>query len=262
MRDRRKVPRYQLGKMAMLYPAGGGVGTKAVVYAISAQGCSVECDKSPELGKKCELYIDTERGQIGFEAQAVSKDAKGRTGLKFVSVDKETQKRLNELCATLRVQAISAPVLGEIETDQSALESAAAKETPPKPATPWVPPSPPPAAGGKRERRRVPRYVSELRASVLNSATRAATDVSLITLSVLGGCLEGEDLPEPGQDCEVRTEWEGRPLELPGKVVWKAKGRRAGILFEKLDDSAEKLLRQICANLRLQPLAPLPSEPA
>lgn len=246
----------------MLYPPGGGVGTKAVVYAISAQGCSIECERSPEVGKKCELYIDTENAQIGLEAQAVWTDSKGRTGLKFVSVDKETQKRLNELCATLRVQALSAPVLGEIETDQSALGASAAKEPPPPLDTPWVPPSPPPAAAGKRERRRVPRYVSELHASVLNSATGATVEVSLITLSVLGGCLEGADLPEPGQACEVRTEWEGRALELPGKVVWKAKGRRAGILFETLDESAERLLRHICANLRLQPLAPLPPEPA
>jgi hypothetical protein len=262
MRERRKVPRYQLGKLAMLYPAGGGVGTKAVVYGISAQGCSIECEKSPPVGKKCELYLDTENAQIGLEAQAVWTDSKGRTGLKFTSVDKETQRRLNELCATLRLQALSAPVLGEIDTDLSVPGASSGQEPPPPPATPWVPPSPPPAAAGKRERRRVPRYVSELRASLVNSATGATAEVSLITLSVLGGCVEGQDLPDPGQACEVRTEWEGRALELPGKVVWKAKGRRAGILFEKLDESAEKLLRHICANLRLQPLAALPPEPA
>jgi hypothetical protein len=262
MRERRKVPRYQFGKLAMLYPAGGGVGTKAVVYGISAQGCSIECERSPEVGKKCELYIDTENAQIGLEAQAVWTDSKGRTGLKFVSVDKETQKRLNELCATLRVQALSAPVLGEIDTDLSAAGASPTQEPLSPPAAPWAPPSPPPTAASKRERRRVPRYISELRASVLNLATGTSAEVSLITLSVLGGCLEGADLPEPGQACEVRTEWDGRALELPGKVVWKAKGQRAGILFETLDASAEKLLRHICANLRLQPLAPLPPEPA
>jgi PilZ domain len=261
MRERRKVPRYQLGKLAMLYPAGGGVGTKAVVYSISAQGCSIECEKSPEVGKKCELYIDTENAQIGLEAVAVSIESNGRTGLKFVAVDKETQKRLGDLCATLRVQALSAPVLGEVETGQSPFETSAAKEPPPAPAAPWVPPAPLRAPASLRERRRVPRYVSELRANLVNSSTGAASKVSLITLSVLGGCLEGSDLPEPGQACEIRTEWEGRALGLPGKIVWKARGRRVGILFDALEESSEKLLRHICANLRLQPLAPLPSEP-
>jgi hypothetical protein len=246
----------------MLYPAGGGVGTKAVVYGISARGCSIECEESPQVGKKCELYIDTENTQIGLEAQAIWTDSKGRTGLKFTSLDKETQRRLNELCATLRVQTLSAPVLGEVETEQSALGASAVNEPPPPLARPWAPPTPPPAAVERRERRRVPRYISEVRASLVNSASGATTQVSLVTLSVLGGCLEGADLPEPGQACVVQTEWEGRALELPGKVVWKARGRHAGILFEKPDESAEKLLRHICANLRLQPLAPLPPEPA
>jgi hypothetical protein len=246
--------------MAMLYPPGGGVGTKAVVYAISTQGCAVECEKSPAVGKKCELYLETESGQIGVEAQAISVDSAGHTGLKFTSVDKETQKRLGELCATLRVQALSAPVLGEFEQDQPSLVTAAGQEPPP--AAPWTVPSPSASAAGQRERRRVPRYVSELQASVVNTSTGASTQVSLITLSVLGGCLDGTDLPDAGQACEVRTGWEGRELVLPGKVVWKAKGKRVGIAFNALDDAALKLLRHICANLRLQPLAPLPPEPA
>jgi PilZ domain len=260
MRERRKVPRYQLGKMAMLYPPGGGVGTKAVVYAVSTQGCAVECEKSPEVGKKCELYLDTETGQIGVEAEAVSIDSEGRTGLKFTSVDKETQRRLGELCATLRVQALSAPVLGEFEQEQPVLVTAAGQEPPP--AAPWTVPSPSGPPASQRERRRVPRYISELRASLVNTSTGASTQVSLITLSILGGCLDGSDLPAAGQECEVRTEWEGRALVLPGKVVWKAKEKRLGVAFDSLDEAALKLLRHICANLRLQPLAPPPPEPA
>jgi PilZ domain len=258
MRERRKVPRYQLGKMAMLYPPGGGVGTKAVVYAISTQGCAVDCEKSPEVGKKCELYIETETAQIGVEAQAVSIDSQGRTGLKFLPVDNETQKRLSDLCATLRIQSLSAPVPEDVDT--------ARPESPQALEPVWGAPLPsgetlaPHARGVGNERRQVPRYISELRASLSHPASGTTSSVALITLSILGGCLEGEGLPEPVQNCEVDSEWDGRPLRLPGQVVWKIK-KRAGVKFDPLDEATEKLLRQVCANLRLQPLAPLPPEP-
>jgi hypothetical protein len=36
---------------------------------------------------------------------------------------------------------------------------------------------------------------------------------------------------------------------------------KAGVKFGTLDEEAEKLLRRVCANLRLLPLAPLPPEP-
>jgi PilZ domain len=261
MRERRKVPRYQLGKVAMLYPPGGGVGTKAVVYAISTLGCAVDCEKSPEVGKKCELYIDTETTQIGLEAQAVSIDSKGRTGLKFLSVDKETMKRLGELCATLRIQALSQPVPEDVDTSRPIPEITPSPESPRAAPSPWLAKEGAGAPGLRTERRQVPRYISELRASVSNPASGAASDVSLTTLSILGGCLEGAGLPEPGQNCEVVADWDGRPLRLPGKVVWKSKGKRAGVKFDSLDPETEKMLRQVCANLRLQPLAPLPPEP-
>jgi hypothetical protein len=85
-------------------------------------------------------------------------------------------------------------------------------------------PEPPP----KRERRKVPRYVSELRTSISSPVTGAGSDVALITLSVLGGCIEGEALPEAGQPCELTTEWEGRELKIQGQVVWKSQRARPG----------------------------------
>lgn len=258
MRERRKAPRFQLGKEGMLHPPDGGVGTRAVVHVISTLGCAVECEKSPSTGKRCELYFDSENGQIGVEAQAVSKDPHGRTGLKFLSVDKDTSRRLGGLCATLEAQPIS--LAGQ----------AAASPAPPtavvKPApasggsasSPWAAPAPATPAAKERERRRVPRYVSELRAGVSNGS--ATTRVSMITLSVLGCCLEGENLPTAGSSCEVSADWEGRELRLQGEVIWK-KGRQVGIKFSPLQGETERLLRQVCANLRLQPLAPLPPEP-
>ena len=108
----------------------------------------------------------------------------------------------------------------------------------------------------------MPRYVSELRASVSNPATGKSSNVALITLSVLGGCLEGAGLPAPGQNCEIVADWDGRELRLPGQIIWKFKDKRAGIKFDHLEPETERMLRQVCANLRLQPLAPLPPEPA
>ncbi len=258
MRERRKAPRFGFGQEGMLHPPGGGVGTKAVVNVISTLGCAVECEKSPAVGKRCELYFDSPSGQIGVEAQAVSKGFLARTGLKFLSVDKDTLKRLGDLCTTLEAQPAgsagpeSSRPAGPAKSTQSASGKAASLPSP------WAAPKPAAAPEKKFERRRVPRYVSELRASVTNGSSTSR--VSLITLSVLGCCLEGQELPAPGSTCEVKTDWEGRPLRLQGQVIW-GKNRQAGIKFLSLETETERLLRQVCAGLRLQPLAPLPSEP-
>ncbi len=259
MRERRKAPRFELGQEGMLHPPGGGVGARAVVNVISTLGCAVECDKSPSVGKRCELYFDSQSGQIGVEAQAVSKVLPARTGLKFLSVDKDTLQRLNDLCAILQAQQIRSA--GQKEARPG---SAARPEQSPRPSagsapSPWVAPKAAATPARARERRRVPRYVSELRASVSSGAE--VSKVSLITLSVLGCCLEGQNLPAPGSSCEVTSDWEGRPLRLPGQVIWR-KANQAGVKFSSLEAEIERLLRQVCANLRLQPLAPLPPEPA
>ena len=255
MRERRSVSRYPLGMTGRLHRPEGGTGTNVVVRMISTRGCEIEGAGAPAPGRKCELYLDWRDTHIGVEAEVVWKDAKGRAGLKFLSVDKETQQRLTALCATLSRQpasdalseprAASVPAAGPA-TARESTKAAPAPSPPPKPA---------------RERRRVPRYVSELRAGITNPATGATAKVKLLTLSVLGGCLEGKGLPESGEKCELNTEWNGQPLRLPADVVWKSKGERVGLKFASLDPATEQLLRQVCSNLRLQPFAPLPPEP-
>jgi len=235
------------------------VGTSVVVRVISTQGCAIEGAEGLGVGKKCELYIDWRGAKMGVEGQVISKDAEGRAGLKFLSVDKDIQKRLSDLCDTLRIESLSSPL--EREMDKSLADSATARQPTRTAAPPSTAPSPPPRPAPKRERRRVPRYVSDLRARLSDPATGATTRVAVVTLSVLGGCLEGSGLPPAGQKCEVNTEWEGKPLRLEGDVVWKSQDRQVGIKFASLDGETEKLLRQICANLRLQPMAPLPPEP-
>jgi hypothetical protein len=119
----------------------------------------------------------------------------------------------------------------------------------------------PPFAAPERARRRLPRYISHLPARVTDPATGASCSVTLVTLSVMGCCLEGPELPEAGQKCEVNTEWQGKPLRMQGDIVWKHEGKQVGVKFATLDEETEKLLRQVCANLRLQPLAPPPLGP-
>lgn len=236
----------------MLHPPEGGVGSRAVVRVLSTLGCAVECEKPPASGKKCELYFDSDFGQIGVEAQAVSKDpSSGRIGLKFLSLDKDMARRLSDLCAALQAQPAAS----------AAQEMPSAPAPGPVAAPVPAPPSADPAAGLGRERRRVPRYVSEMRAKVSAASGDGPSKVRLITLSVLGCCIEGENLPAPVATCEVSADWDGRMLHLSGEVKWK-KGKQAGVKFMSLDEAAERLLRHICANLRLQPLAPLPPEPA
>jgi hypothetical protein len=99
-----------------------------------------------------------------------------------------------------------------------------------------------------------------LPARLSNLDTGATSSVTLVGLSVLGGCLEGPQLPEAGQKCELDTEWEGKSLLVQGDIVWTGRGQ-AGLKFVSLDEAGQRLLREICANLRLQPMAPMPPGP-
>jgi hypothetical protein len=101
--------------------------------------------------------------------------------------------------------------------------------------------------------------VSELPAHFPHPATGATLSGTLINLSIAGGRFEGPVLPEAGQKCEFYTEWENKRVLLRGDVVWKHK-ERVGVKFSPLDEGTENLLRRICSNLRLEPLASLRPE--
>ncbi len=243
----------------MLHTSRGGVGTKVVVRVISTQGCAIEGTGGLSIGKKCELYIDWQGVHIGVVGKVVSREAEGRMGLKFLSVDKDTRKRLSDLCDVLRVRSLAPPRPEEVARGLFVPDS----ETEPQLVSPEQLPSrvPSPSPRSARERRQVPRYTSELPARVPDPASGATRSVTLVTLSILGGCLEGPELPPAGQQCEVNTEWDGRPLRLPAEVVWMQEGKQVGVKFATLDEDAQRLLRHVCANLRLQPLARPPPEP-
>lgn len=243
-------------------PPQGGAGTNVVVPLISMLGCAIECANYTNIGKKCELYFDWQDMQVGVQAQVVWRGV-GKIGLKFHSMDEDTRSRLQALCGSLAahpptaVAGIEAQSAGPAANSPiySALQSS--KSAPPPRSA---------ASSGthravlEHSRRRVPRYVSELPAHLSSPTTGESLPVTLITLSVLGGCMEGHLTPAPGEKCELHAEWQGKQLVVPGQVVWKIR-EQAGVKFSSLDEGSDKLLRRICANLRLQPLAPLPARP-
>ncbi len=257
MRERRKAPRYAFGLTGLLHRPGERVGSKVVVRVISTLGCAVEGAGVHGVGKRCELYFDWQNVQVGVEAEVVSRDTTGRTGLQFLSLDREMQARLNDLCRELRDRAMSVglPRVQDAAVPLADSATTQEKKSERKPAAP-----PPPKPEPKRERRKVPRYASELSVNLSSPVTGASSDVRLITLSVLGGCLKGSKLPETGQPFELTAEWEGRQLKLQGNVVWKTNGEQVGLTFVITDKEVEKLLRQVCSNLRIQPIAAPPPE--
>jgi PilZ domain len=251
----RKAPRFVFGQSATLQSAGGRVTANVKVRDISTRGCELEHAAGLSFGKNCELYFDWQDIYFGLEAQAVwKKEAQGRTGLQFRKVDKETQRRLNGLCAALSTQA--RPVPGR---NEAAAPSVPESAEPPLEAHPAFPleaaPQPPPPPVSERSRRGVPRYASDLRGLLLNPSTGAAADVILVEISISGGRLEGTALPEAGQQCELRMKGNRGELVLHGEVVWKGQ-RDLGLKFSSPDEETVNQLREICRNLRLLPPPP------
>ncbi len=228
-----------------------------IIRDISTLGCKLERAEGPSIGEKCELYFDWRDTQVGLEGQVVWQGPEGQMGLKFLTVDKDTQMRLKEICDGLGMEPLLTPRPKEAGAAHSAPASAkphrAARSTDlRKAATP-----PPLQVVPERRRRLVPRYLSELPCRLSCPATGSTLNAMLVNISISGGCLEGPGLPDVGQTCELRIEWEDKWLVVSGDVVWNTK-QGVGVKFSSLDEEMEKLLRRICANLRLQPPAPLP----
>ncbi|MBZ5564667.1 MAG: PilZ domain-containing protein [Acidobacteriia bacterium] len=111
------------------------------------------------------------------------------------------------------------------------------------------------------ERRQVPRYQAELKGQVSQPAGGPTIDATVVTLSVAGCCLEGAASLQAKQDCEIIIAWEGREFRAEASVTWKSSKGEAGLKFLYIDQVNQELLRKICANLRLQPMAKVPEEP-
>jgi PilZ domain-containing protein len=251
MRHTRVVLRYPFALAATLHPVKGGVGTGVMVRDISTLGCQLERAKGPKIGKKCELYFDWRGTSVGLEAKVVWIDAQGRVGLKYEKVDEYSERRLRELCASLQSQGLTSRRVDDaVRAAPGSTKTLGAEHPMFQPVA-----APPAKTDSESSRRTLPRYISELRGDVLNSATGKSADVSLIDLSVSGARLEGAGLPEAGQTCQLQTEWEGRQIVLRGEVAWRSR-KQIGVKFSSLDEETARQLRRICANLHIAPPGP------
>lgn len=253
----RKAKRYRLGLKGVYHRAGESVGAQVIVRDISTHGCELEHTHGSRKGENCELYFDWQGAQVGLEAQLVWKDARGHAGLKFLRIDKESQRRLNDLCATLSRQ----PPPANPHKETHSFHHPADHPNEPGVAAPAIPLAAPPPQPVRREaeqpRRCFPRYMSELKGNLSSPSTEATTSVTVDSLSISGASLHGSPLPGTGQTCELQAEWEGNPFVVRCEVVWKTNGQ-AGVRFHSVDEQTVKALRRTCANLRLQPPGRIP----
>ncbi len=111
------------------------------------------------------------------------------------------------------------------------------------------------------ERRQVPRYQAELKGRVSQPPGGPTLDATVVTLSVAGCCLEGASSLRAKEDCEIAIEWEGQEFRAEAAVTWRSSKGEVGLKFLYVDQVNQELLRKICANLRLQPMAKVPEEP-
>lgn len=112
------------------------------------------------------------------------------------------------------------------------------------------------------ERRGVPRYIFNSPAELIGLPGNPRTTATLRSISVRGCRIWGEAVPAVGEKCQLALEWEGREFRCEVEVAWKRKNGEAGLKFLTLDESGMAFLRGLCATLHLEPLAPLPPEPA
>ena len=111
------------------------------------------------------------------------------------------------------------------------------------------------------DRREFPRYIAELPGRISQPLESQAISVTVVNLSVSGCSLDGAHPLKANQDCELTILWEGREFSAQALVTWKSGKGEAGLKFLYVDQVNQALLRQICANLRLQPLTPMPADP-
>jgi len=107
----------------------------------------------------------------------------------------------------------------------------------------------------------VPRYIIDSKVELSRSTSGSRSAATVRSISVRGCRIQGEAVPAAGQKCQLILEWEGREFRCEVEVAWRKRDGDAGLKFLSLDEGQLALLRQLCATLRLEPLAPMPQEP-
>jgi hypothetical protein len=110
------------------------------------------------------------------------------------------------------------------------------------------------------ERRQVPRYIADISAVLTRHDTGAESEVAVEVLSVQGCCVKGAGIPEAGRKCRVAIRWQGQEIRAEAQVAWKNTKGLAGLRFLNMDQASSETLRELCATLRLQPLAPISTD--
>lgn len=109
------------------------------------------------------------------------------------------------------------------------------------------------------QRRNVPRYLYGGEGELSHPPAGNPAEVTVVSIS-LGGCrLQGPKIPPTGETCGIKIEWRGREFEAVGQVCWKGKNNTAGLKFNPLPDHSLETLRELCANLRLEPPSGAPA---
>ena len=106
------------------------------------------------------------------------------------------------------------------------------------------------------ERRRVPRYLTEVSAELSHAPGEPGSKVIIEILSVQGSCVRGGALPDAGRKCQLSLEWQGEKIHAEAEVAWKSQQGLAGLKFLSLDQKSSENLRELLATLRMQPIGP------
>lgn len=106
----------------------------------------------------------------------------------------------------------------------------------------------------------MPRYTANLNGSLTVPEEGLTLAVVVQDLCVLGCLLEYAPSLQVQQDCKLTVEWEGRKFQTGAMVAWIGQRGQVGLAFRNKDAANQQLLREICAELRLKPLAPMPQQ--
>ena len=105
------------------------------------------------------------------------------------------------------------------------------------------------------ERRRVPRYSAHLNGSIKLPRENKAFAVVVEDLCILGCMLESGPPLEIHQECEFAMTWKGREFRTAVMVAWKSEQGQVGLEFLNTTPAKLQMLREICSDFIIKPLA-------
>jgi hypothetical protein len=105
------------------------------------------------------------------------------------------------------------------------------------------------------ERRRFPRYQFHGTAGLTAGGKGQVVPVTVVSLSIDGCRVLGQDLPLRGERCQLKLQEHGKEFRAGCEITWHGQDI-AGLKFIGVDEQSMEALRQICKGLNLEPLQP------